>query len=265
MMPDLTHPIATGRTAEIYAWEPGTVLKLFRAEFPQGDADYEAKVGRAVGALGIPAPAVIDVVERDGRRGIVYQRVEGRSMLQTLSKQPWRLFELARTLADLHAAMHRQSAPSLPAYRSRLERDIRSAPALPDDLRTKALASLESLPEMDRVCHADFHPDNIILTSSGPVVIDWMTASAGSPWTDVARTWLLLTIGEPLEGTPMRWMIQAVRGAFCRAYMSRYLAHNPDSDQQIAAWLPVIAAARLNEGIREEETVLLEIVRQGLR
>ena len=263
-MLDLSHPIASGRTAEIFAWEPGTVLKLFRSEFPRDWADYEARIGRSVCALGIPAPAVLDVIDQEGRRGIVYQRVVGRSMLETLGKQPWRLFSLARILADLHAAMHRQTAPTLPTYRSRLERDIQHAAALPEEYKPSALAALAAMPEMDRLCHADFHPDNILLTKHGPVIIDWTTASSGSPWADVARTSLMLTIGAPPDGTPVPRLLQAARGAFFRAYRSRYLALNADMEGQISAWLPIIAAARLNENIIPENETLLKIVRDGL-
>ncbi len=41
-------PIAIGRTAEVFAWGPGQVLKLDRPEMPGEWRDYEAKVGRIV-------------------------------------------------------------------------------------------------------------------------------------------------------------------------------------------------------------------------
>ena len=43
-------PIAIGRTAEVFAWGPGQVLKLYRPEMPGEWRDYEAKVGRIVEA-----------------------------------------------------------------------------------------------------------------------------------------------------------------------------------------------------------------------
>jgi len=36
-----------------------------------------------------------------------------------------------------------------------------------------------------RLVHLDLHPDNVILSSSGPTVIDWTNARDGSPALDV--------------------------------------------------------------------------------
>lgn len=58
-MPDLPPPFASGRTAEIFAWGEGTVLKLYRGEFPSSWVDYEYKIAREVCAVGANAPAVL--------------------------------------------------------------------------------------------------------------------------------------------------------------------------------------------------------------
>jgi aminoglycoside phosphotransferase (APT) family kinase protein len=42
----------------------------------------------------------------------------------------------------------------------------------------------------------DFHPLNVMLSSNGPVVVDWTRASRGDPLVDVAATWVLLASGE---------------------------------------------------------------------
>ncbi len=49
-----------------------------------------------------------------------------------------------------------------------------------------------------RLLHGDFHPNNILYTASGPVVIDWSFASSGDPLLDVARTLALPVIAEAL-------------------------------------------------------------------
>jgi len=54
----LGKPIALGRTAEIYAWEEGYIIKLFRDWMPATSVDYEARMARAVYAAGSPVPAV---------------------------------------------------------------------------------------------------------------------------------------------------------------------------------------------------------------
>jgi tRNA A-37 threonylcarbamoyl transferase component Bud32 len=47
--------------------------------------------------------------------------------------------------------------------------------------------------------HRDLHPENVILSPDGPVVVDWTNAGAGEPAFDVALVWVILVgTGEPI-------------------------------------------------------------------
>src|SRR3954451_13169670 len=98
--------LAQGRTAEIFAWGGDAVLKLLRSGFPAEDMAHEARVTAQVHAVGVPAPAVMDQVEVDGRAGIILERVRGPSLLHCIAQRPWRLLTYAHLLADLHADLH---------------------------------------------------------------------------------------------------------------------------------------------------------------
>jgi hypothetical protein len=82
-------PIARGRTAEIYAWQDGTVLKLFYEWCPSQWVQAEIRTARIVSETGLPTPRLLDTAEVNGRQGIVFERVEGPSMLRALSARPW--------------------------------------------------------------------------------------------------------------------------------------------------------------------------------
>jgi uncharacterized protein (TIGR02172 family) len=257
-------PIAEGRTAEIYPWDDGHVLKLYRDWCPPDWVEYEARIARAVHAAGVPSPAAGEIMEVNGRRGLIYEHLDGISMLQDLNKRPWMLFKHARSLAELQVEINHQSAKGLPSYKERLSDDIRNTGYLSDDLRDKALAILAVLPDGQNVCHGDFHPGNVIITKSGPIVIDWMTASAGSPWIDVARSSLLLSIGAKGAGKQVRPMIRMVISLYHRTYLNRYLALTADKEHELDRWSLVIPAARLNEDIVPERGALIGIVQAGL-
>jgi hypothetical protein len=74
-MKPLGQPFAVGRTAEIFAWEEGTILKLYRDWCPANWVEHEAHIALVVNQAGIPAPTVGDILSVEGRRGIVYERV----------------------------------------------------------------------------------------------------------------------------------------------------------------------------------------------
>ena len=90
-----------------------------------------------------------------------------------------------------------------------------------------------------------------------------MTASAGSPWTDVARTSLLLSIGPKGAGKLVNPIIRMAITLYYRAYLSRYHALVPDTKNELNRWMPVIAAARLNEDIVPEREALIEMIKEG--
>ena len=253
----LGEPIALGRTAEVYAWGEGQVLKLFHDWLSYQTVEYEAKIARAVHAAGLPVPAVGEIVEVEGHQGLVYERVDGLPMDRALAKKPWKFFSFARLLARLHADMHASSiALDIPSQKQRLERKIREAKALPNDLREAILNTLEQTPDGEQLCHGDFHPQNVLMTRQGPVVIDWIDATRGSPAADAARSSIILqgaALTNPLAG----W--------FHNAYLKRYFKLRRDNVRhEYHTWRAIVAAGRLSENITGLQEWLLAQAQAGL-
>jgi hypothetical protein len=68
--------IASGRTAEVFAWGEGRVLKLDRPEW-NGLSALEVSALAAIAGIGVPAPLAHGTVTVDGRAGVVLDRVDG--------------------------------------------------------------------------------------------------------------------------------------------------------------------------------------------
>jgi Ser/Thr protein kinase RdoA (MazF antagonist) len=257
-------PLAQGRTAEIYPWDDGHVLKLFRDWCPPDWVEYEAGIARAVYAAGVPSPAPGEILEVNGRRGLIYERLDGVSMLQDLNTHPWIAFKHARSLAELQVQINRQSIPGLPSYKDRLRHDIRKTKHLTEEMREQVLARLAILPDQPNLCHGDYHPGNILITKQGPVVIDWMTACSGSPWADAARTSMTLSIGAKGAQKQIHPIVRTMVKLYHRTYLNRYHVLSPDTEQEMDRWMPVIVAARLNEDIPPERAALLKIIKEEM-
>jgi len=256
-------PIAEGRTAEIYSWDEHHILKLYRDWCPSNWIDYESRIAHAIHGAGVPPPAAGEIVEVNGRRGLIYERIDGISMLQDMNAHPWTILKHAHTLAELQVEINRKSISGLPTYKEQLHNAILRTQYLTEELRNKCLNVLESLADGQTVCHGDYHPHNVLLTPNGPMVIDWMTACSGSPWADVARTSLLLTIGPKGAGKQVSPLIRTAISLYHRMYLNHYLALTPDTNSELKYWAPVIAAARLNEDIAPEREALLNFVQKN--
>jgi aminoglycoside phosphotransferase (APT) family kinase protein len=259
--------LARGRTAELFTWQDGQVLKLFYDWCPAYWVDNEALINRKLLSTGLPIPGLIDRIQVDGRQGLVFERVNGATMIQVMSAKPWLLVRLARQLAELHLEMHQHSAPFLTPLRDDLRWSITQSGHLSSEQKTAVLAALDKLPDGDRLCHYDFHPDQVLLTARGPVIIDWMTGRQGHPAADVARSALIFSIGRPPALSRLQIMLFGfIQASFQRAYLQRYLAlSSMVDDTEVSGWMLPIAAARLNENIPHEVPYLLRFIRDGLR
>lgn len=262
-MTKLPTPIATGRTAEIYCWDDQHVLKLYRAWCPPDWADYEARIAGTVYEAGVPCPAVGKIVEVNGRRGLIYEHIEGISMLADMNAHPWTMWKHARTLADLHVKINQRPIQGLPSYKDRLRYDIRKVQLLGEELQQKVMSMLNGLPDGNNLCHGDYHPGNVLITKNGPIVIDWMTACSGSPWADVARSSMILSIGAKAARAQLHPVVLMAIRMFHQRYLDRYRSQVADPGDEVNRWRTVIAAARLNEDIAPEREVLLNMVKEG--
>jgi hypothetical protein len=104
-VPQLGERVGAGAMSEVFAWDEGRVVKLFLAAYDFA-VERELECARAVNQAGIASPAVHDVVEVDGRRGIVYDRVDGPTLLDQLLRAERSPRDVGRTLAAVHLAMH---------------------------------------------------------------------------------------------------------------------------------------------------------------
>jgi thiamine kinase len=253
--------LATGGTAELYALEDQRVVKLYWQGASMDAAEREAERTQVAFRLGAPAPQPFEVVSIDGRPGVVFERLEGPSMLALFSQEPHQLDALARQLAELQAGFHARTAQDLPTQEEHLVRRINLGP-LPARHKPPVLARLRELEDGHALCHGDLHPGNVIMTRAGPRIIDWFDATIGNPAGDLARTCLLLQYARlPRASEAERRVFEALRERFLDAYLTHYRALLPAVGELLVDWFLPVAGARLAEPIAAPERgALLKVI-----
>jgi hypothetical protein len=254
--------IGQGRTAEAYEWEHDKILKLFLDYVPQGWVDYEERIGRAVFASGVPAPALYEQVELEGRRGLIYQRAPGRSLLQIVQRNPLMGLDTGRVMARLQYQIHLSTSEQLPTFKGRSMEAIQEVATTLGGRTEIILEYIDRLPEVNNVCHGDFHADNILSDPSGQMVIDWMNAYRGDPMSDVARSYLMLISPYLPPGIPglMKVVMKMFRKGLIRDYLKAYFRLAHTDFRSLERWLLPVAAARLRERVPGEEEWLLNLI-----
>jgi aminoglycoside phosphotransferase (APT) family kinase protein len=215
--------LASGRAADVFEHGETTVIRRYRE--PGADATREAAVMEHVRLKGFPVPAVHYAAGPE----LVMDRIDGPTMLDAL-RRPWRISAYARLLASLHDRLHAIEAP----------RELEAPYG-----------------QGDSVLHLDLHPANVIMSSSGPVVIDWTGAVRGDPAIDLAQTWVLMATSAVPGSMFVRALGAAGRGTFVRGFL-----RHVDRDAAGAA-LPAVARRRMADPhVLPEE---LEAIRSLLR
>jgi aminoglycoside phosphotransferase (APT) family kinase protein len=201
--------LAQGRAAQVYDLGDGTVLR--RSRNRSYDTANEAEAMTLATRFGVPVPVIHHVAGPD----LVMERVDGPTMMVDLLEASDRVREHAATLARLHRCLDAVPAPTCGAR-----------------------PASEGGPQ--RLLHGDLHPDNIILSARGPVLIDWTNATFGPSAQDVAQTWLVLAcFGHPDPVNDER--LAGQRAPMLRAFLALV-----DRGAALSA-LPAAAAARLRD------------------
>jgi aminoglycoside phosphotransferase (APT) family kinase protein len=236
--------LGSGNVAEVFA-HGSRVFKLYKHFAAKPAAFREAALHAAVEAMGLPVPRVWSVEEVDGRWGIVFDRIHGPSLAESMRAAPAAVSGYLDTMVPLHLRIHEQTATGFPSVKRRLAASIDAASQLNVARREALLAGLAALPDGDRLCHGDFHPMNILGDAAHPMIIDWPDAARGDPAADCSRSYLLLRIHAADLAEP---------------YLGRYFRLAGIARDSVLRWLPCVAAARLIESVPGEIDRLLAIV-----
>jgi tRNA A-37 threonylcarbamoyl transferase component Bud32 len=138
--------MASGNEADVFALDDKRVLRRYRRVT---DVTGEAQVMAYVAELGYPVPVVYEAHGSD----LVLERLDGPTMAQALAAGDIPVRAGADMLANLLQTLH-------------------ELPTWPGAAR--------------QIVHLDLHPENIMLTGRGPVVIDWRNARDGEADLDTA-------------------------------------------------------------------------------
>jgi len=191
----LGEKIGEGAFADVHAWAPGQVVKLFKAAFPQRISWWEARMTRAIFAAGGPALEVLGEVTVDGRFGIVLPRLDGPTLVQLSLTGAMTSDQVGSVLATLAMSVHKIPPPAdVLSLRDAMDGSLRhSRGMLPDHVATGVLALIERLSPGGVLCHSDLHSGNVIMTADGPKIIDWTGAVCAPPAFDLCCCHVLLS------------------------------------------------------------------------
>ncbi|MDT9721681.1 aminoglycoside phosphotransferase family protein [Paenibacillus sp. ClWae2A] len=281
MVHRLGNKIGEGGCAEVFEWEDGSkIVKLAKPNTITAALEAELHHCRIASACGLPVPKPYDLVTVKGRSGIVFERIDGETIMKRFvdqSVEQSRIqapldvgidFVNARITAQLFHQIHSHAVSNMPSQRENIKHNIVEAKYLSEAEKAAVIAQLDRLPMRQQLCHGDPNPGNILLRDHDAVIIDWNNASTGNPEADLAEyiimiRYAILPPHLPHEATVV---LNATRDYSIGVFMEEYEKLSGIGYADIEPWIAPVAARKLiADAISDaEKTMLVDEIRRRL-
>lgn len=250
--------IGKGNTADVFDMGGKKVIKLFNSGYPLNSVIHEYENSKLLNMLDVPIVKSYELVTYNGRHGIVYDRIDGKSMQDILlhiddfenkATALVLLKKYAIALASLHKNILSHKLQSAVSVKSILKENIEHTDRLSMQCKSKLITTLDMLPDGDNFCHGDFHFGNVIVSQEKYFIIDYMNVCCGHEYGDIARTVYLIEMTPvPAEISDVEYFLHMKKQA-----TDIYLTEMGVKRECLSDWLMIVTAAILSE-LRNEQT-----------
>ncbi len=191
--------IGKGRTAEVYNYKNNKVLKLFYSSSNDKDIEYEYLITKNISDITSLAPQVYDVVNIKDRVGIVYEKINGETLSDYLSRNFKNVRKIIKEFAQTQKKVNSINSGDFPNHTDKLKQKIMISSLLCDSEKETILKYLKVI-NNNEICHGDFHPENVFVDQNYNFrVIDWANTFVSNKYIDIARTYYLIKLGKSLN------------------------------------------------------------------
>lgn len=278
--------IGSGGCSEVFEWGDDKAIKLFRSNTNEYAVNKEYNNMIAAWKSGLPTYRPYEKVELEGRLGIIYERINGQTVMDRFlqgnisSDNVTRSFNdndkilmddknndiriIARVLNDIH----QKSISGMPDQKEMIKDRISRAAYLTQEEKQYIGRIVDNLPSKDSLCHGDPNPGNFIIREGKPVIIDWMNATTGNPAADIAEYIIMIKYAVLPAEIPNSFCdsFNAIRELVIQTFLDEYIKLSNMEYREIEEWmLPIMAGKLSADAISDKEKkILVEEVRRKL-
>jgi len=183
--------------------EPDILLKVNVGQLNNLQAiRQEYTLSKAVADLGLPTPAMHEIVLADGQYGVLMQRIKHKkSIFRICHDEPGRMEEMAA----LFASLSRQLADTpcntdfFPSRKETVLKGLEEAAFLSEKNKAWLRDFLADVPESKGCAHGDFQPGNVIISDGKPYWIDLGRFAWGDPMFDIGHLFISCVVHSKMK------------------------------------------------------------------
>ena len=226
------------------------VSKVFALSYNKSDVLYEALNTARVEDTGLDIPKLLSVSVDDGQWVITSEYAKGSTLEELLKAHPENTDSYIEAMVDFQISFNKRSNPLLLSLKDKLNRQIKEL-NVDDHIKYELESRLEELPTHNKLCHGDYCPENIIVTTdknnkiTGITAVDWVHATKGNASADVANTYLTLKLSDE---------------KLADKYIKLFCEKTATDMKYVNKWMPIVAAARLTRKKPDEKAMLESMI-----
>jgi len=185
-----------GYTSVTYFTNDGDAMVKLYYEFVDEEVIFQEKrFSLEALKLGVPTPLAGDLIDVDGKRGIIFERIKTKtSFARALADDYSRLDELAKDFAELSIKLHTTvtNKAIFPNVKNVYKKFVDNFKGLTDEEVMKIKRFIDQVEDRDTCLHGDYHFGNAILTSDNlKLFIDMGDFAYGNPLFDLGTLYFV--------------------------------------------------------------------------
>lgn len=188
------HQMGAGANSVSYISEDETLmLKVFKTNATEETALMDVQMAQKVASLGIATAEVYEIVNINGKFGVIYQNLKGKkSYSRLVADNPEKIDEYAKEFAAKAKALH--SVPcNTELFESKTEmirKGVKAAKFI-DKYKPLVYELLDQMNEHKTCLHGDLQTGNLVKTNGQDYWIDFDKFSYGDPIMDIAHMYTM--------------------------------------------------------------------------
>ena len=194
--------IGAGACGEVFRLDDETIIKLYYPRVKKEEIEQEKALAKKAFVMGVPTAISYDIVEADGRTGVVYELIKSKTIGELIRGDEGHLEEYV----DMYAAVCRQihgieaEPGQLPSFKDINRSDIPNVTGITEEERAYLHRFLDLIPDRMNCLHGDLNINNIMVQNGECCLIDMGEFSTGTPMFDLSRILFSMEFASAAKG-----------------------------------------------------------------
>lgn len=181
--------IGAGACGECFRIDDETIIKLYYSKVSREEIETEKNLSKKAFIMGVPTAISYDIVESDGRTGLVYELINSKTLSELIRGDINNIEKYIDMYVDVCRQIHsiKDEDGSLPLFKDINRADIPNVTGITDEEREYLYKFLYIVPDRDTCIHGDLNINNIMVQGDECCLIDMGEFSTGMAMFDISR------------------------------------------------------------------------------